>query len=148
MRSGRQSAVGAEAEGGAGVGEGEVEEIGGGVVVGGVRVGVVFVAVENDVGVVFDADFDLGVAERRVAEADGEGGGAAGGQGKAEGEVGGEVHFVGDDVEEAGDFGFGHAVEVGAHAGQVYLRAFGADFDDEFVGGFIHEGPGVVDPAA
>lgn len=107
-RGGSQAAVGAggEAEAGAGVGAvGGVGDVVVGVVAeGGVGVEVVFVAVEDDVGVLFDADFDLVVAQGRVARTGGQGCSAAGLHHQAEGDVGGEVHFVGDDVEEAGDF--------------------------------------------
>lgn len=39
-------------------------------------------------------------------------------------------------------------MEVGAHAAEVEVGAFGADLEDEFVGGFVDKGARVVDPAA
>ena len=59
----------------------------------------------------------------------------------------GQVHFVGDGLEEAGYACFGVAVEIGAHAAEIDFRLLASYFDDGFVAGLVDEGAHVIDPA-
>ena len=93
-------------------------------------------AVDGEVSVALDADGG-GFGRGRTA---GWGGGCSWGS------CGGG-DFIGDDLQEGGNTGFGEGEKLGAHAGEVDEGAFVANFDDQVEGLFVDEGAGVGDPS-
>lgn len=107
----------------------------------------VFLAIEHDMRVSSYADLDSIFAQRSIARAY-RLGRATRRHHEPERSISRKIHFVGDNLKETGDSGFGIAVKIGAHGAEIDAGGFVADFYDNLVAGFVHKRARVIDPSA
>lgn len=107
----------------------------------------VFLTVEYNMCVLAYTDFDSIFAQWRVCWTCRRSGCATRGHHEPQWQIVGQVHFIGNSLEETRYACFGIAVEVCAHAAEINFSLFTSYFHNSFVACLVHERPHVIDPA-